>query len=175
MYLVVFQHVPVERAARLIADLTGASPWTGWVSSQVARMAQSLIEAEKAIKTLLGAEAVLGVDETTVNVAGTKQWLHVARTDLLTGYHVHPSRGREAVNAFGILPEFHGTIVRDALSVYDTSDRPSSDRSASWIDSVASPGPRAARALRPAGRLPGGPCRSPPRRRTGTRPQRRPR
>ena len=37
VYLVVFQHVPVERAALLIADLTGAAVSTGWVSAQVAR------------------------------------------------------------------------------------------------------------------------------------------
>ena len=36
VYLVVYQHVPVERAAQLIADLTGAAPSTGWVSAQVA-------------------------------------------------------------------------------------------------------------------------------------------
>jgi len=33
VYLVVYQHVPVERAAQLIADLTGAAPSTGWVSA----------------------------------------------------------------------------------------------------------------------------------------------
>jgi hypothetical protein len=43
----------------------------------------------------LVAAAVIGVDETTLNVAGTKQWLRVARTDLLTAYHLHTSRGRK--------------------------------------------------------------------------------
>src|SRR5829696_5473273 len=32
VYLVVYQHVPVERAAQLIADLTGAGCSTGWIS-----------------------------------------------------------------------------------------------------------------------------------------------
>ena len=119
VYLVVFQHVPVQRAAQLIADLTGAAPSTGWVSAQVARTAQALAEVEKLIKTLITLAAVIGVDETTVNIAGVKQWLHVARTDKLTAYHLHASRGRAAVTEFGVLPDYMGTVVHDALAVYD--------------------------------------------------------
>jgi transposase len=120
VYLVVFQHIPVERAARLIADLTGATPSTGWVTACVARTAAALADVEALIKTLLVAAAVIGVDETTLNVAGTKQWLHVARTEKLTAFHLHPSRGRTAVKEFGVLPVYTGTLVRDALAVYDS-------------------------------------------------------
>ena len=120
VYLVVFQHVPVARAALLLADLTGVSPSTGWVSAQVARCSEALAEVETLIRTLITAVAVLGVDETTMSIAGTKQWLHVARTDLLTAYFLHISRGRVAVDEFGILPDYTGTAVHDALSVYDS-------------------------------------------------------
>ena len=119
VYLVVYQHVPVERAAQLIADLTGAAPSTGWVSAQVARAADALVEVEKLIKTLITLAAVIGVDETSMSIAGKSQWLHVARTDTLTAYHLHESRGRVAVNQFGIMPAYTGTAVHDALSVYD--------------------------------------------------------
>lgn len=119
VYLVVYQHVPVERAAQLIADLTGAAPSTGWVSAQVARAADALGEVEKLIRTLITLCTVIGVDETSMSIAGKAQWLHVARTDTLTAYHLHQSRGRVAVNEFGILPAYTGTAVHDALSVYD--------------------------------------------------------
>lgn len=119
VYLVVYQHVPVERAAQLIADLTGAAPSTGWVSAQVARAADALADVEKLVKTLITLAAVIGVDETSMSIAGNSQWLHVARTDTLTAYHLHESRGRVAVNEFGILPAYTGTAVHDALSVYD--------------------------------------------------------
>jgi len=122
VYLVVFQHVPTERAAALIADLTGAAPSTGWVSAQVARAAEALADVEALIKTLITLAAVIGVDETTVNVAGRKQWLHIARTDLLTAYHLHESRGRVAVDEFGVLPGYQRSVVHDALSVYDGPD-----------------------------------------------------
>mgnify|MGYP000521768183 CR=1 FL=1 len=120
VYLVVFQHVPVERAARLISDLTGAQVSTGWVSAQVGRTAEALVDVEKLIRTLVTAATVIGVDETTLNVNGAKQWLHVARTELLTAYHLHFRRGRVAVADFGILPIFTGTVMRDALAVYDS-------------------------------------------------------
>jgi transposase/uncharacterized coiled-coil protein SlyX len=119
VYLVVFQHVPVERAARLIADLCGVAVSTGWVVAQVARTASALAEVEKLIATLITLAAVIGVDETSINVAGDKQWLHVARTDQLTAYHLHESRGRVAVDEFGVLPAFSGTVVHDAMAVYD--------------------------------------------------------
>jgi len=119
VYLVVFQHVPVERAALLIADVTGAAVSTGWVSAQVGRAADALGEVKTLIKSLITLAAVIGVDETSVNVAGTKQWLHVARTEELTAYHLHPSHGRAAVAEFDVLPRYSGTVVRDALAVYD--------------------------------------------------------
>jgi hypothetical protein len=43
----------------------------------------------------------------------------VARTEKATAYHVHPHRGRDAVDAFGVLPGYTGVIAGDALSVDD--------------------------------------------------------
>ena len=39
VYLLVFQHVPVARTAQLIADLTGARPSTGWVTTALTEAA----------------------------------------------------------------------------------------------------------------------------------------
>ena len=49
VYLLVFQHVPVARTAALIADLTGARPSTGWISSQLSAVADVLVDVEKLI------------------------------------------------------------------------------------------------------------------------------
>ncbi len=119
VYLVVFQHVPVERAALLIADVTGAEVSTGWVSSTVAATAEELVEVEAMIRTLITLAHVLHADETSTSIAGDTWWLHVASTGNLTAYHLDPSRGRKAVTAFGILPGYTGIAVHDALSVYD--------------------------------------------------------
>jgi transposase len=119
VYLLVFQHVPVARTAALIADLTGAHPSTGWISSQLSTVADVLIDVEKLIKSLIVLAHVIHVDETTSNINGARWWLHVASTDTLTAYHLHRSRGRVAVTEFDVLPSFRGTVVHDALSVYD--------------------------------------------------------
>ena len=118
-YLVVYQHLPIARAAQLIADVTGARPSTGWVSSVLPALAGLLADVTKLIKSLIVLAHVIHVDETSSNVNGDRWWLHVACTDTLTAYLLHTSRGRAAVDEFDILPAFGGTVVHDALSVYD--------------------------------------------------------
>jgi transposase len=120
VYLLVFQHVPVARTQALISDLTGARPSTGWISSVLATVSEVLIDVEKLIKSLIVLAHVIHVDETTSNINGARWWLHVASTDTLTAYHLHRSRGRAAVTEFDVLPGYRGTMVHDALSVYDT-------------------------------------------------------
>ena len=119
VYLLVFQHVPVARTAQLIADLTGARPSTGWISSVLSDVADVLVDVEKLIKSLIVLAHVIHVDETSANINGARWWLHVASTDKLTAYHLHRSRGRAAVTEFDVLPAFRGTVVHDALCVYD--------------------------------------------------------
>jgi transposase len=124
VYLQVFQHVPVERTAMLLADVCGAAVSTGWVCRALAQTSHALAEVDRLVKTLLTAAHVLHVDETSTQVAGRRYWLHVACTPLLTAFHLHPSRGRAAVDEFGVLPEFAGVCVHDALSVYDANAYP---------------------------------------------------
>jgi transposase len=118
-YLLVFQHIPVARTQALIADLTGARPSTGWVSSVLTTVADVLADTEKLIKTLIVLAHVIHVDETSSNINGARWWLHVASTEKLTAYHLDRSRGRAAVAEFDVLPDYRGTVVHDALSVYD--------------------------------------------------------
>jgi len=122
-YLVVYQHVPVARAAELIADVTGARPSTGWITSVLAPTAAAVAPTNAVILELLRAAAVLHVDETSSNITGIRWWLHVAATPLLTAYHLHRSRGRVAVTEFDVLPQFRGTVVHDSLSLYDAYDQ----------------------------------------------------
>lgn len=63
VYLLVFQHVPVARTAQLIADVTGARPSTGWISSVLSSVAEVLVDVEKLIKSLIVLAHVIHVDE----------------------------------------------------------------------------------------------------------------
>ncbi|WP_171075322.1 DUF6444 domain-containing protein [Nonomuraea basaltis] len=53
VYLLVFQHIPVERTAQLIADLTGATVSTGWVSGVLGQAAGLVADSLKLIRALL--------------------------------------------------------------------------------------------------------------------------
>src|SRR5512147_68342 len=66
VYLVVFQHVPVERCRLLIADVTGAEVSDGFVHSCLARAASLASEVVALIRALITASPVAGFDETTL-------------------------------------------------------------------------------------------------------------
>jgi transposase len=117
VYLLVFQHVPAERAAQLIADLTGARVSTGWTSNVLHEAAGLVADSLKLIKALLMLGHILHADETTTRISGRRRRLHVACTEYLTHLALAP-RSRAGANALGILPGFRGTLVHDGLSLY---------------------------------------------------------
>jgi len=117
VYLLVYQHVPVERAAELIRDVTGAEPSTGWIASQLVKAASLVDTPNRLIMALLILAAVLHADETATNVAGAKSWLHVACTDKLALFTLAP-RSKAGAATGGVLPNFVGTMVHDALWLY---------------------------------------------------------
>ena len=83
VYLVVFQHVPVERCRQLIADVTGAAVSDGFVHSCLAKAASLAAEVVRLIRALITAAAVAGFDETTLRSgpAGEKKYVHGAFTE----------------------------------------------------------------------------------------------
>ncbi len=76
----------------------------GWIQ-QAARV---LAPVEQHIKEALLQAPVLHHDETGVRRAGKLAWAHVTSTARLTHYAIHAKRGREALEAIGILPNYRG-------------------------------------------------------------------
>jgi transposase len=118
VYLVEHQLLPWARACEVLADLLGAPMSEGTLASLIEHCAQNLAEVEEQLKTALRAAPVLHQDETGLYVKGTRCWLHVSSTASLTHYAVHAKRGREALDAIGILPQFRGTSVHDGWRSY---------------------------------------------------------
>ncbi len=118
VYLHVYQLLPYDRTSEMVFDLLGHSISPATVVSAVSECSQNLTGVEETIRKLLQDTSILHVDETGMRVKGTRHWLHVASTDLLTYYRYHRNRGAKATDAMGILPEFHGTVVHDFWSTY---------------------------------------------------------
>lgn len=118
LYLLYGQFIPSARTAELLTDLCGCHLSPGTVEAFVVEGAERLVETEEMIKQALREAEVIGDDETGIRVKGLLHWLQVARTDLLTHDAVHRKRGKEATDAIGILPQFHGISEHDAYSLY---------------------------------------------------------
>jgi transposase len=118
VYLVQQQLLPYERASEVIADLLGPSMSVGTLQGLVARCAEQLAPMEQQIKAALSRAEVLHQDETGLYVAGQRHWMHVSATEHLTHYAVHRKRGKEALDAIGILKDFQGVSVHDGWRSY---------------------------------------------------------
>jgi hypothetical protein len=119
VYLVVSQHVPVERCRRLIADVTGAVVSDGFIHSCLATAAGLAADAVRLIRTLIAAAAVAGFDETTLRSgpAGDKKYVHGAFTERYSAFWLG-ARSLEAMEDAGILPDFAGIVVSDRYQNY---------------------------------------------------------
>lgn len=87
---------------------------------QTARQEQydALEPFEKRLVEILPLEPILHADETGVPINKVKHWLHVICTPLLTFFGIHLGRGKEAIEAMGIIPKFTGWLMTDFLPAY---------------------------------------------------------
>jgi len=118
VYLTQEQLLPLGRTAAVLAEVFGCPVSEGTVERAVAACHDRLAEAEAAIKQGVIAAEVAHFDETGMNISGTTSWLHVASTPHLTFYAVHSKRGRVAMDAIGVLPQFRGRAMHDGLTSY---------------------------------------------------------
>ncbi len=114
VYLVVFQHVPVERCRQLIADVAGAAVSAGFIHSCLRQAAGLAAEVVRLIRTLITAAAVAGFDETTLRSgpAGEKKYVHGAFTEEYSAFWLG-TRSLDSMEDAGILPGFAGVVVSD--------------------------------------------------------------
>jgi transposase len=119
VYLVVFQHVPVERCRELICDAAGAQVSAGFIHSCLRTAAELAADVIKLIRTLITGARVAGFDETTLRAgpAGTKKYVLGAFTEEYSLLHLG-DRTLESMRDFGILPGFAGVAVSDRYQNY---------------------------------------------------------
>ncbi len=112
------QLLPLERTCQVLEDLFGQP-----LSEATLLAAQA--QGQAALEAVLGQigdgltkAAVAHCDETGFYVNQQRQWLHVVSTAPLTYYAAHPKRGRQALQAIGIVPQLTGVAVHDAYASY---------------------------------------------------------
>jgi transposase len=118
VYLVEQQHLPLGRVQQLLSDLWGMRLGRGTLVSWILQAARALAPVERHIKNALSQARVLHHDETGVRRTGQLAWAHVTSTRRLTHYAIHPKRGRDALEAIGILPTYQGVSVHDGWGSY---------------------------------------------------------
>src|SRR3954462_2327545 len=118
VYLCLGQHLPVERTAGLLAELFGTPMAAGTVAAWTTRAAAGLAPFTAAARQALAGADLVHVDETGLRVAGRGHWLHVASSARFTSLFCHRKRGKEAIDAAGVLPHCTGTLVHDAFAPY---------------------------------------------------------
>jgi transposase len=111
-------YLPVARAARLVAALTGVQVSAGFMAGIRGKAARLLGPFMDRVRELLPAAPVLYADETPARAAGKLHYVHVACTGFLTAMHTG-DRTKEAIEAGGVLPGYAGTIVRDGYKGYE--------------------------------------------------------
>jgi transposase len=123
VYLLLYQHVPVERCAWLVADLTGARPSAGFVHGMLARAAAAVAEVVDLVKTAVTVAHVAGFDETTLRcgAVGKKRYVLSASTELFTVFGLG-GRDLGSFTDFDVLGRFAGIAVHDRYSLYDHPD-----------------------------------------------------
>jgi transposase len=122
VYLNQQQFIPSERLAQLCEDLFGQLLSEATLQAATERAAAQLSDFEKVLAELLVKAALVHLDETGMRVEGRLHWLHVVSTEQLTCYGVHPRRGTEALDAFGIVPRCRSWVVHDHWAPYFTCE-----------------------------------------------------
>jgi transposase len=118
VYLNQEQLLPLERTCAVLDEVCGCPISEGTLERAVANCHEQLAETEAAIKGGIEQAAVAHFDKTGLKIDDRTSWLHVASTPDLTFYAAHPKRGRQAMEAIGVLPAFQGRGMHDGLASY---------------------------------------------------------
>ena len=104
-----------------VSELFGVPVSPAAVAGMVTRTAGALGPSLDAIRKALAAIGVAHFDETGFRVAGKLAWVHSASSGKFALITVHGKRGREGMDAAGVLPAFAGIAVHDCWAPYDCS------------------------------------------------------
>jgi transposase len=122
VYLTHHHMLPFARCADILSDLSGSPVSAATICAMSKGAATALTPQVELIKEQVQASSVVCADETGMRLGGGLSWLHVAVTETLTWMGIHANRGHAAMEEFGILRAFKGTLVHDGFAAYRAYD-----------------------------------------------------
>ena len=127
--MVVYLQVAAGRGAVWrVPEVPGGADDAAGLRAANARLRELLAERDAELAALRAITARLvscdavHFDETGFRTAGRPAWVHSAASGKFVLVTVHPKRGRDGMEAAGVLPSFRGIAVHDAWKPYDTFD-----------------------------------------------------
>jgi transposase len=118
VYLSQYQLVPYARIEDMFADQYGLPLSCGSVYNFNEDAYKRLELFESLVKEKLIHSQLIHVDETGINIDGTRLWLHSASNDRWTLFFPHGKRGSVAMDDMGIIPKFKGILCHDHWKPY---------------------------------------------------------
>ena len=120
VYLSQYQLLPYKRIEEYFADQLNIPLSAGSLfnfNQQAADLVTSS-GAEGQIKNALQNSSIMNVDETGINIDGTRHWLHGASNTQWTYFYPHQKRGKIAMDDIDIIPHFLGVLCHDHWKPY---------------------------------------------------------
>ena len=114
--------VSINRTHEILSSVFNVPISTGTISNMVSACAKTVQPSVDEIKDAVAESPVIHNDETGTRVEKKNFWAHVSSTALLTYIAIHCKRGREAMDAIGVLLNYCGTSIHDCLAAYFTYD-----------------------------------------------------
>ena len=122
VHLLVAQMVSLKRVAQTVHTLIGRSLSETTLLRFLSQLHHALAQWEhRAIERLLTMPAI-HADETSLRVNAKNHWIHVYSAGHITLKRLHPKRGREAIEAIGIIPRYGGVVIHDCWASYLSYD-----------------------------------------------------
>jgi transposase len=122
VYLIAGQLLPSMRVCDVLRKVVGCELSEGTLYNTCAQCDEQLEPLEQGLKAGIQQTEVGHFDQTGLRVNGKLMWLHVACTEALTYYFIHPKRGQVVMDEMEILPNFNGTSIHDGWSSYGHYD-----------------------------------------------------
>lgn len=121
--LLLAQMLSLKRVQQSLRTLIGMILSEATILKYVMQLHQALGKWERdAIEEILTLPA-MHVDETSLRVDRRNYWIHVCSAGDITLKFLHPKRGKEAIEAIGVIPRYGGVVIHDCWASYLTYDQ----------------------------------------------------